>query len=54
VRELRPYAKIALTEIAGGSPEVAMLPGPEPDAEDVAWLLTDVLAAASVALELRA
>ena len=51
VRELRPYAKIALTEIAGGSPEVAMLPGLEPEAEDVAWLLTDVLAAASVALE---
>ena len=51
VRELRPYAKFALTELAGGSPEVAMLPGPEPEAEDVAWLLTDVLAAASVALE---
>ena len=51
VRELRPYAKIALTEIAGGSPEVAMLPGLELEAEDVAWLLTDVLAAASVALE---
>ncbi len=51
VRELRPYAKIALTEIAGGSPQVAMLPGLEPEAEDVAWLLTDVLAAASVALE---
>jgi hypothetical protein len=51
VRELRPYAKIALTEIAGGSPKVAMLPGLEPEAEDVAWLLTDVLAAASVALE---
>ena len=51
VRELRPYAKIALTEIAGGSPEVAMLPGLEPEAEDVAWLLTDVLAAASVAIE---
>ena len=51
VRELRPYAKIALTEIAGGSPEIAMLPGLEPEAEDVAWLLTDVLAAASVALE---
>ena len=51
VRELRPYAKIALTELAGGSPEVAMLPGLEPEAEDVAWLLTDILAAASVALE---
>lgn len=51
VRELRPYAKIALTEIAGGSPDVAMLPGLELEAEDVAWLLTDVLAAASVALE---
>jgi len=51
VRELRPYAKFALTELAGGSPEVAVLPGLEPEAEDVAWLLTDVLAAASVALE---
>jgi hypothetical protein len=51
VRELRPYAKIALTEIAAGSPEVALPPGLAPEAEDVAWLLTDVLAAASVALE---
>jgi hypothetical protein len=49
--ELRPYAKIALTEIAGNSLEVAVLPGLEPEADDVAWLLTDVLAAASVALE---
>jgi hypothetical protein len=51
VRELRPYAKIALTGIAGDSPEIAVLPGLEPQADDVAWLLTDVLAAASVALE---
>ena len=51
VRQLRPYAKIALTEIGGGSPAVAMLPGLDLEAEDVAWLLTDVLAAASVALE---
>lgn len=43
--ELRPYAKIALTEIAGGSPGITMLPGLEPDANDVAWLLIDTLAA---------
>jgi hypothetical protein len=43
--ELRPYAKIALTEIAGGSPGITVLPGLEPDADDVAWLLIDTLAA---------
>jgi hypothetical protein len=43
--ELRAYAKIALTEIAGGDPAVAMLPGLEPELADLAWLLTDVLAA---------
>ena len=43
--ELRPYAKIALTEIAGGEPEGSVLPELEPDVADVAWLVTDVLAA---------
>jgi hypothetical protein len=45
--ELRPYAKIALTEMAGVDPAVTMLPGLEPDAADVAWLTTDTLAAFS-------
>jgi hypothetical protein len=50
-RELRPYAKIALTEIAGGAPETAMLPGLEPTPEDAAWLLTDVLVIALTEFE---
>ena len=45
--ELRPYAKIALTEIAGGEPGVTVLPGLEPEAADIAWMLTDTLAAMS-------
>jgi len=45
--ELRPYAKIALTEIAGGSPGVTMLAGLEPEIDDIAWVLTDMLAAIS-------
>jgi len=45
--ELRPYAKIALTQIAGGDPGVTMLPGLEPDPGDIAWMLTDTLAATS-------
>jgi hypothetical protein len=45
--ELRPYAKIALTEIAGADPGITMLPGLEPDAADIAWLLTDTLVATS-------
>ena len=45
--ELRPYAKIFLTEIAGGEPGVTVLPGLEPEAADIAWMLTDTLAAAS-------
>jgi hypothetical protein len=45
--ELRPYAKIALTEIAGGEPGVTVLPGLEPEAADLAWMLTDTLAATS-------
>jgi hypothetical protein len=51
VREVRPYAKIALTEIAAGSPEAAVLPGLEAEPDDVAWLVTDLLAAAAEALE---
>jgi hypothetical protein len=45
--ELRPYAKIALTEIAGGEPGVTVLAGLEPELADLAWLLTDVLSAMS-------
>ncbi len=45
--ELRPYAKMALTEIVGGEPGVTVLAGLEPDAADVAWMLTDTLAATS-------
>jgi hypothetical protein len=41
--ELRPYAKIALTELAGGSPDNP-LPGLEPEPGDLAWLLIDLLA----------
>jgi hypothetical protein len=51
VRAIRPYAKIALTEIAVGAPGVATLPGTRPEADDVAWLVTDLLAAAAKALE---
>lgn len=42
--ELRPYAKFALTLIAGGEAGVDPLPGLEPDLDDVAWLATDMLA----------
>jgi hypothetical protein len=45
--ELRPYAKIALTEIAGGEPGVTVPPGLEPDVADIAWVMTDTLAALS-------
>jgi len=40
--ELRAYAKAALS---GGDPATASLPGLEPDARDVAWMITDTLAA---------
>lgn len=40
---LRPYAKIALTELAGGSPD-RPVPGLEPEPGDLAWLLIDLLA----------
>jgi hypothetical protein len=40
--ELRAYAKGAL---AGGDRAVASLPGLEPDEQDLAWMITDALAA---------
>jgi hypothetical protein len=43
--ELRAYAKAALSEVSGGDPATASLPGLEPDARDVAWMITDTLAA---------
>jgi hypothetical protein len=45
--ELRPYAKIALTEIAGGEARVTAPAGLEPEAADIAWVLIDMLAAMS-------
>jgi hypothetical protein len=45
--ELRPYAKIALTELAGGEPGITVLPGLEPEAADIAWVLIDTLAVTS-------
>jgi hypothetical protein len=45
--ELRPYAKFALTEIAGGEPGITMLPGLEPEAADIGWMLIDTLAVMS-------
>jgi hypothetical protein len=48
-QQLRPYAKIALGVIAGVEPP-DFVPGLEPRPEDLAWLLTDVLAATSDAL----
>lgn len=45
--ELRPYAKIALTEIAGGEAGVTTLPGLEPDVDEIAWMISDTLAALS-------
>ena len=43
--ELRAYAKAALAALAGGDPAVASLPGLEPDDHDLAWMITDALAA---------
>jgi hypothetical protein len=42
--ELRAYAKAALTALSGADPAV-LLPGLEPDGRDVAWMITDTLAA---------
>jgi hypothetical protein len=45
--ELRPYAKIALTELAGGEAGITVLPGLEPEAADITWMLVDTLAVTS-------
>jgi hypothetical protein len=46
VPALRPYAKMALADTAGGA-----LPGLEPQASDIAWLVADMLAAMPEELE---
>ena len=43
--ELRAYAKAALAALSGGDPAVALPPGLEPDDHDLAWMITDALAA---------
>jgi hypothetical protein len=43
--ELRAYAKGALAALAAGDPAVASLPGLELDDHDLAWMITDALAA---------
>ncbi len=43
--ELRGYAKAALATLPGGDPAAASLPGLEPDHHDLAWMITDALAA---------
>jgi hypothetical protein len=43
--ELRGYAKAALATLPGGDPAAASLPGLEPDGQDLAWMITDALAA---------
>jgi hypothetical protein len=45
--ELRAYAKIALTKISGGEPEVTAIIGPELEPADLAWLLIDLVASLS-------
>jgi hypothetical protein len=42
--ELRAYAKAALTTLSGVDP-ASPLPGLEPDGSDLAWMITDTLAA---------
>ncbi len=44
VPELTPYAKVALTALAGGVPGETTIPGLELTPEDMAWMTTDVLA----------
>ena len=44
--ELRGYAKAALAALLDDDPAVAPLPGLEPDDQDLAWMITDALAAA--------
>jgi hypothetical protein len=43
--ELRPYAKAALAAPSDGDLAVASQPGLEPDDDDLAWMITDALAA---------
>jgi hypothetical protein len=43
--ELRGYAKAALATLPGGDPAAASLQGLEPDDHDLAWMITDALAA---------
>ena len=43
--ELRGYAITALATLAEGDPAVDFLPGLEPDEDDLAWMITDALAA---------
>jgi hypothetical protein len=43
--ELRAYAKAALAALSDGDPAVASLPGLELDDNDLAWMITDALAA---------
>ena len=43
--ELRSYAKAALAAPSDGDLAVASLPGLEPDDDDLAWMITDALAA---------
>ena len=43
--ELRAYAKAALAALSSGDPAAASLPGLEPDDNDLAWMITDALAA---------
>jgi hypothetical protein len=43
--ELRGYAKAALATLPGRDPAVASLPGLELDDQDLAWMITDTLAA---------
>jgi hypothetical protein len=43
--ELRAYAKAALAALSDGELAVASLPGLEPDDNDLAWMITDALAA---------
>ena len=44
VPELTPYAKVALTALAGGVPGETQVPGLELSPPDMAWMTTDVLA----------
>jgi hypothetical protein len=43
--ELRAYAKAALATLSGADPGAASLPGLELDDHDLAWMITDALAA---------